>query len=95
MKQWDALLNGELFYALHEVRVIVEGWRRGQEACVSPLPRKTLDAAPPEPPKTKGWPLLKATSASRSLVMICSTVCLIRGIGPSLRPDPNIQVGSG
>src|SRR5262245_29217114 len=39
------------------------------------------------------WPLLKATSASQSLVRICSTVCLMRGIQPSFRLDPNIQDG--
>jgi len=51
MTQRDALLNGELFYTLHEARVIVEGGRRGQEGCVSPLPRRTPNAGPPEPPK--------------------------------------------
>lgn len=30
------------------------------------------------------WPLLSATSASRSLPMICSTVCFFRAMAPSL-----------
>jgi transposase InsO family protein len=42
----DELLNGELFYTLHEARVIVEGWRQRYN---THHPHSALGYRPPTP----------------------------------------------
>src|SRR6476660_10092036 len=42
----DELLNGELFYTLHEARVIVEGWRQRYN---TRRPHSALGYRPPAP----------------------------------------------
>ena len=42
----DELLNGELFYTLHEARVIVEGWRQRYN---THRPHSALGYRPPAP----------------------------------------------
>ncbi len=42
----DELLNGELFYTLHEARVIVEGWRQRYN---THHPHSALRYRPPTP----------------------------------------------
>ena len=42
----DELLNGELFYTLHEARVTVEGWRQRYN---TQLPHSALEYRPPAP----------------------------------------------
>ena len=46
MTQRDALLNGELFYTLHEARVIVEG---GRQRYNTHRPHSALGYRPPAP----------------------------------------------
>ena len=43
---------------------------------------------------TTGWSVPKTTSASLSLVIICSTVCVMPGLRPALQANSDIQVGS-
>jgi len=42
----DELLNGELFYTLHEARVVVEGWRQRDH---TQRPQSALGYRPPAP----------------------------------------------
>ena len=42
----DELLNGELFYTLHEAQVLVERWRRQYN---TQRPHSALDYRPPAP----------------------------------------------
>ena len=50
----DELLNGELFYPLHEARVIVEGWRQRYN---TRRPHSALGYQPPAPEARTFTPL--------------------------------------
>jgi transposase InsO family protein len=42
----DELLNGEIFYTLHEAKVLIEGWRREYNGF---RPHSSLGYRPPAP----------------------------------------------
>ena len=48
----DELLNGEIFYTLHEAKVITEWWRQEYNAF---RPHSSLDYRPPAPQAVQ-WP---------------------------------------
>ena len=49
----DELLNGEIFYTLHEAQVLIEGWRKEYNQV---RPHSSLGYRPPTPEAVE-WPL--------------------------------------
>jgi len=77
----DELLNGELFYTLHEARVIVEGWR---QRYYTHRPHSALGYRPPDPEARTFAPI--SVSALRNLNGGLTTGGR-SGEGPSLRQE--------
>jgi transposase InsO family protein len=56
----DELLNGEIFYTLNEVRIVIESWRRHYNTL---RPHSSLHYKPPAP-EVLQWPAAKPQPAS-------------------------------
>jgi len=54
----DELLNGEIFYTLHEAKVLIEMWRRHYNQV---RPHSSLGYRPPAPEAVPGPPIAKAS----------------------------------
>jgi putative transposase len=61
----DELLDGEIFYSLREAEIIIESWRRHDNAV---RPHASLGYRPPAPevfvPALAAWPTAQAGSVS-------------------------------
>jgi putative transposase len=65
----DELLDGEIFYSLREAEIIIESWRRHDNAV---RPHASLGYRPPAPevfvPALAAWPAAPAGSASPAML---------------------------